>query len=264
VLITFDPARGSLRGLRRDLTVYWRRDVAAQAPGVISVPHILDRHEKLLRSADMVTAVSPTLVEDSLAANPRSFLVPNGADVAHFAQPASPPEALAGRGTVIGFVGAVSWRVDVALLEGIARKRPDWTIALVGRVTVPVPRRDNLLVVGARPYRELPGWVQRFGVGIVPYTGAAFNLSSFPLKVFDYLASGVPVVSSPLPALRGLVPCVRLAEGVDAFVRDIEAALAEGPAPDRCRKLATANSWDARAASLEQLVEQRLGAAVAA
>ena len=71
-----------------------------------------------------MTAVSPTLVEDSLAANPGAFLLPNGADVAHFAQPSPPPDALDGRGTVIGFVGAVSWRVDVALLEGIARQPP--------------------------------------------------------------------------------------------------------------------------------------------
>ena len=168
-----------------------------------SVPHIQSRHEQLLRSADLVTAVSPTLLEDSLAANRRAFLLPNGADIAHFARPSPPPAALDGRGTMVGFVGAVSWRVDMALLEGIARRRPAWTIVLVGRVTVPVPRLDNLLVVGDRPYEELPGWVQRFDVGIVPYTDAAFNRASFPLKVFDYLASGVPVVAAPLPGAGG-------------------------------------------------------------
>ena len=98
----------------------------------------------------------------------------------------------------------------------------------------------------------------------MPYTDAAFNLASFPLKVFDYLASGVPVVSSPLPALRELVPCVRLAEGVDAFVAGHRGRAGRGPgARSGAGSSPAANSWDARAASLEQLVEQRLGAAVA-
>jgi glycosyltransferase involved in cell wall biosynthesis len=262
VLVTFDPARGWCRGVRRDATVYWRRDIAAQTPHVASVRHVQRRHDRLVRAADLVTGVSPMLVEDSLAANPRAFLLPNGADVAHFARPGRAPAALQGRGTVVGFAGAVSWRVDTALVEGIARRRPGWTIVLVGRVTVPLPRLANLLVVGDQPYDDLPGWVHRFGVGIVPYTDAAFNRASFPLKVFDYLASGVPVVTTPLPALRDLVPCVRLAGDVDEFVREIELALAGGPPAERCRRLVTENSWDARAEALERLVEQQLFAAV--
>jgi glycosyltransferase involved in cell wall biosynthesis len=257
-LITFDPARGWLRGVRRDVSVYWRRDVAAHAPYVASVRHTQARHEQLLRHADLVTAVSPTLVDDSLATNPQAFLVPNGADVAHFARPSPPPPTLQGRRTVIGYLGAVSWRVDTGLLETIARRRPSWTVVLVGQVTVPVPRLENLVVVGNQPYRELPGWVQRFDVGVVPYTDAAFNRASFPLKVFDYLASGVPVVASRLPALGGLVPCVRMAKDGEDFIASIEAALSDGPPPDRCRQLAADNSWDARAELLEQLVETHL------
>jgi glycosyltransferase involved in cell wall biosynthesis len=260
VLVTFSPARGWLDGLRREVSVYWRRDMAAQSHYVTSVRHTRARHRKILQRADLVTAVSPELVADAKRDNPRAVLLPNGADVGHFARRAAPPPVLARRSPVIGYAGAVSWRVDVGLLDEVARARPDWSVVLVGEVSVPVPRRPNLVVVGARPYDELPAWVQSFDVGLIPYTGAAFNRASFPLKVFDYLASGVPVVSSPLPALDSLSPCVRLAEGAAATVSAIEAALRCGPSPELCRSLAASNSWQARAEALESLVDERLAA----
>jgi glycosyltransferase involved in cell wall biosynthesis len=263
-LVTFSPARGWLDGLRRDVSVYWRRDMAAQANYVTSVRHTRARHRKLLRRADLVTAVSPDLVADAKRDNPRAVLLPNGADVDHFTRPADAPPLLARRGPVggpvIGYTGAVSWRVDIDLLDEVARARPDWTVVLVGDVSVTVPSRPNLVVVGPQPYDELPGWVQSFDVGLIPYTDAAFYRASFPLKVFEYLASGVPVVSSPLPALVDLGPCVRLADGPAATVQALEAALRCGPAPEHCRNVAASNSWRARAGELERLVDECLGA----
>lgn len=259
-LVTFSPARGWLSGVRRDVVVYWRRDAAAQPNYVPSVRLARSRHRRLLRHADLVTAVSPQLVEEARHTNPRAFLVPNGADVEHFHDPAARPELMVRRRPLIGYLGAVSWRVDVGLLEAVARARPDWTIVLVGQASVHIASLPNLLVVGGQPYEELPGWAQAFDVGLVPYTNAPFNRSSFPLKVFDYLASGVPVVASPLPALVGLEPCVRLAEGASGFTAAIEAILHNGPSAEACRALAERNSWDARAALLEQLVEHQLHA----
>jgi glycosyltransferase involved in cell wall biosynthesis len=259
-LVTFSPARGWLTGVRRDLVVYWRRDAAAQPHYVPSVRLAKSRHRRLLRQADLVTAVSPQLVEEARHTNPRAFLVPNGADVEHFRDPVTRPDLMTRRSPVIGYLGAVSWRVDVGLLEAVARARPDWTIVLVGQPSVDIARLPNLLSVGGQPYNELPGWAQAFDVGLVPYTNASFNRASFPLKVFDYLASGVPVVASPLPALAGLDPCVRLADGASGFTAAIEAMLHDGPSPEACRELAERNSWDARAALLEHLVEDRLHA----
>jgi glycosyltransferase involved in cell wall biosynthesis len=257
-LITFSPTRGWLSGVRRDVLVYWRRDAAAQPHYVRSVRLARARHRRLLRDADLVTAVSPELVEEARRTNPHAYLVPNGADVEHFSRVASTPDVLTRQGPVIGYLGAVSWRVDIGLLEAVARLRPEWTIALVGHVSVDIARLPNLLMFGGQPYQDLPGWAQAFDVGLVPYTGASFNRASFPLKVFDYLASGVPVVASRLPALVGLDPCVRLAEGPEGFVEAIDDMLVNGPQAQRCRELAARNSWDARAARLEELVEKQL------
>lgn len=260
VLVTFSPARGLLPGVQRELTVYWRRDAAANARYVQSVRHEAARHRQVLRQADLVVAVSPPLLADSSNHNARTLLLPNGADVDHFARPSGtrPPDL--GSGPVLGYLGAVSWRLDVDLLDQLASRRPDWQIVLVGQVTVDLPSHPNLHAVGSRPWSELPAWAHRFDVGLVPYkVDDTFNLSSSPLKVFDYLASGRPVVSTPLPGLEGLHPCVRLAEGVEDFTAAVEAAMTGAASADTCRELAAANSWDSRAEALDLLLHERLG-----
>jgi teichuronic acid biosynthesis glycosyltransferase TuaH len=262
VLVTFAPARGLLPGLSRDLTVYWRRDAAADERYVQSVHHEEARHQRLLRRADLVVAVSPPLLADSSHHNSRAVLLPNGADVEHFARPGRTELPDLGPGPVLGYLGAVSWRLDVDLIDQLAASRPDWQVVLVGKVSVDLPSRPNLHAVGAMPWSELPAWAHRFDVGLVPYkVDDTFNRSSFPLKVFDYLASGRPVVSTPLPGLEGLFPCVRLADGVVDFTRAIEAAMSGPPGPEACRDLAAANSWDSRAEALDDLLGERLGRA---
>ncbi|MPY96151.1 MAG: glycosyltransferase [Acidimicrobiia bacterium] len=264
VLVTFAPARGLLPGVHRDLTVYWRRDAAADERYVQSVRHEEARHQQLLRRADLVVAVSPPLLADSSSHNPRTVLLPNGADMEHFARPATARLPDLGTGPVLGYLGAVSWRLDVRLIDELTATRPDWQVVLVGKVTVDLPDRANLHAVGPVPWSELPAWTHRFDVGLVPYqVDDTFNRSSFPLKVFDYLASGRPVVSTPLPGLEGLDPCVRLASGVKDYIVAIEEAMTGSPTPDACRELAAANSWDSRAGALEELLDERLRRAAA-
>lgn len=258
-LITLAPSRGMLPLLKRDVTVYWRRDAAADGHYVASVDHVFARHERLLARADLVTAVSPELVADRAAQRSRTHYLPNGADTDLFAAATAPPPPLRTVvGPVIGYLGAVSWRFDTDLLDALATARPEWTFVLIGDQQVPVPRRDNVWALGPKPYRELPAWAQRFDVGLVPYRNETFNRSSFPLKVFDYLAAGVPVVAPPLPALSALDPYVRTAADPHGFLDAIERALAEGPSRDACRCVAEANSWSRRAAQLTGLVDALL------
>jgi teichuronic acid biosynthesis glycosyltransferase TuaH len=256
-LVTFSPARGLLRAVKRELTVYWRRDLAAHRRYSPSPRHLRARNAELVRRADLVTAVSPSLVADSRPANPRAYLLPNGSDVAHFGQPARRPPNFpdVGPGPVLGYVGAVSWRVDLELLDELCALRPDWNVVLVGKVEGAVPVRRNLHAVGSMPYERLPQWTSAFDVGLVPYRLDDFNEASFPLKVFDYLASGVPVVATDLPALRDVGEPVRVAPP-ERFVDAVEATLREPRRPDRCRELAAANSWLERARQLDALMAE--------
>lgn len=263
VTITFDPRRGELRGVPADATVYWRRDrLAARPRRSQERAHVAARDRRLMLSADLVTGVSPPLVEEATALGARAVLVPNGVDVEHFASPAAPPSDAPVRDArpVLGFAGGLNHRVDLDLLAGIADARPGWIIVLVGEVLAPPPRRPNVIAVGRRSYTELPGWLQRFDVGLVPYRTDPFNVASSPLKVYEYLAAGRPVVSTPLPALDGLAPYVRTAADVAGFVGALEAAMADGPSGDACLRIAAANSWDTRVRLLEACIDQVLGA----
>lgn len=256
-MVTLSPARGLLRGVQRDRTVYWRRDLAAHYRYAASVRHIRARSDSLLRRANLVTAVSPHLVAESRVANPAAVLLPNGSDVAHFgarrlARPANFP--VAADRPVLGYVGAVSWRIDHELLAAVAASRPDWAIVLVGPVDGPIAQAPNIYPVGLVCYEELPAWTQAFDVGIVPYRLEEFNRASFPLKVFDYLASGVPVATTDLPALRGLGQPVRSATDAAGFVGAVDELLAHPPGRAACRELAAANSWDERARRLVGLL----------
>lgn len=259
VLVTLNPTRGMLPGIRRRATVYWRRDLAAHHRYAASVGLVRARSDALVRRAQLVTAVSPQLVSESRTANRQSYLVQNGSDLDHFGRsPTVRPRALPvaeGR-PVLGYVGAVSWRLDHDLLARICAARPDWSVVLVGPVEGKLPQAPNLHAVGAIPYDELPEWTQAFDVGIVPYNQDEFNRASFPLKVFDYLASGVPVVSTALPALSDLGPTVRLARNAEEFTEETAALLADMPSAAECRTLAAANSWDNRASCLLELIAQ--------
>lgn len=252
VLVTFDPRRGTLRRVERDALVYWRRDRLSALRGVRHTTALARRDEQLVRSADLVAAPTTGLVEDAHTRGTPGVHVPNGCDVAHFSAPRSRPAALPDDGPVVGFAGGAPWRIDTALVDALARARPDWRVVLLGcrdwdGPTLP----DNVTLVDYRPYAEVPAWLQGFDVGIVPYdTSLTFNRDSFPLKAFEYLAAGRPVVSTSLPALAGLAPQVTLADTPGEFADAVDRALEHGPAPDDCRALAAGNSWDQRARRL--------------
>ncbi len=123
-------------------------------------------------------------------------------------------------------------------------------------------RRSNVRWVGPKPYSELPKYVAAFDVGLIPYVSNAYTRSCFPLKLYEYLAAGKPVVASGLPELAGMEPDVVLVDGAAAFVDAINAALGHLSDADRIRRMEVAshNSWETRAGRLLALVQVELQA----
>jgi glycosyltransferase involved in cell wall biosynthesis len=159
-------------------------------------------------------------------------------------------------GPRIVFTGAiVATKLDVELLLELARRRPDWTFALVGPVGAGDPSTDvsvlsrepNLHLLGLRPYDQLPAVLRGADAALIPYALNELTASIFPMKVYEYLAAGLPVVATPLPSLRG-VEGVVMAADADSTVARLEELLAADTQEARAErsKLASGHSWDAR------------------
>jgi glycosyltransferase involved in cell wall biosynthesis len=233
-------------------------DIAAQKGVAAAAFREAEAH--FAARADLVLASAPALAERMRTFNDRVFYAPNVADTDRFATalevgPTDPAMA-ALPGPRIVFTGAVvATKLDLELLEGVARARPNWSIALVGPVGAGDPRTDisalerlpNVHLLGARPYLKLPEVLRGADVALVPYAINDLTRSVFPMKVYEYLAAGLPVVTTPLPALAETTGAV-IAADAPATVAAVERALAEdGPAARRARSAAVRdNSWDAR------------------
>ena len=235
-----------------------------------------DRNRALMRRADREAAATARLVftttralrDRHLPTNANTHLVPNAADFDHFAPAADrrivAPDLAALPRPVVGFAGNItSAKVDLALVTALAKSGGTRTIVLAGPAdeTFEAPLRalaelENVVWTGPVPYAELPPVIAAFDVGLIPYSENAYTRNVFPLKLYEYLAAGKPVVATGLPELAGLEPDVVVARGVEDMEAAIESALLlAGPADvERRQRLAAANTLDARTDRLLSLI----------
>jgi glycosyltransferase involved in cell wall biosynthesis len=221
---------------------------------------------RFLSHVDLVVTSAPALTERMRSRAAALLEAPNVADTRLFATaleagPVDPGLAdLAG--PVLLFTGAVvATKLDVDLLVEVARRHPEWTFVLAGPVGAGDPSTDvstlraldNVRLLGPRPQRDLPALCRGADVGVIPYAVNALTRSVFPMKVYEYLAAGLPVVATPLPALDGVADVVT-ADGPSEFVAAIARLLERedrGAREARSRR-ARSHSWEAR---LDELAE---------
>ena len=257
-----------LDALQPEIVVYHCVDDMAAQQG-IDGPSFRASEQRFAALTDLVLASAPALAE-RLGKIARNVLyVPNVADVELFSSALRDGPIDAGMAHLpnprIVFTGAlVRTKLDIDLLLVLAESRRDWSFALVGPIGPGDPRADmsalaaqpNIHLLGPRPYEELPSVLRGADAGLIPYAINELTKSIFPMKVYEYLAAGLSVIATPLPALAGIEEVATAADaaGIAAL---IEEALAEDT-PERkaarARKAET-HSWELR---LEEI-----GAAVA-
>lgn len=230
--------------------------------------HIAELERRLLRRADLVIASAERLYASKSRENAHTVLVRHGVDFEHFVQACAEstpvPEELARLPRPrLGFFGLVADWVDLGLLEAAARAYPQGSLAVLGKVSpgVDVSRLQalpNVHLLGRKAYAELPGYCRGFDVALMPFKVNELTLNANPLKVREYLAAGLPVVSTDIPEVSRLGWC-KVARGEEAFVQAVGECLAEGPGPSRERaERMRAEGWEARVEEIREHVGQAL------
>jgi glycosyltransferase involved in cell wall biosynthesis len=227
-----------------DRVVYHCVDEIEAQPGMPQAA-IIAAEAQLLRDADFCFVTAEHLRETRGRLNANTHYFPNVADFEHFSQALAPetriPDDLARLPRPrIGFIGAISaYKLDLPLVRALAESHPRWSIVLIGKVGEGDPWTDvevlrglpNLHLLGPRPYAELPAYLKGFDTAILPNALNAYTRGMFPMKFFEYLAAGCPVVSTALPALREYRHVTHLAESHADFIAAVERSVCGAGAP---------------------------------
>jgi glycosyltransferase involved in cell wall biosynthesis len=241
-----------------ELVVYYCVDNWAASSGYDGTK-LAALEQRLCRRADVVFGTSRSLVDARRSTNAETHLAAHGVDHAHFARALAPDIATASevaalRAPVLGVVGLLDDRIDVALLDRLAGAHPEWTIALVGTVALDasrLARHANVRLLGRQPYARLPELLRGFAVGLVPFVVDDYTRAINPVKAREYLSAGLPVVGTALPELATL-PGATAAADYDDFVAAIARAVRDdAPARRADRSAAMAGeTWAHRVAAL--------------
>ncbi len=241
-------------------------DMAAQAG--IDAGSFRVAEQRFAARADLVLASAPALENRMRTLSSNVLYAPNVADTELFATALAPgpldPALAALPAPRIVFTGAiVQTKLDFELLIALARARRAWSFALVGPVGPGDPRTDvsgleaepNIHLLGSRAYSELPDVLRAADAGLIPYARNELTESIFPMKVYEYLAAGRPVVSTPLPALQDVAEVATApdADGVAALLDDALAHDDEGRRAERSR-VAASHSWERRLQEIEAAI----------
>jgi glycosyltransferase involved in cell wall biosynthesis len=264
---TFLPTSGEIVGaLNEKLIVYHCVDEFSEFTGT-DKNAILDMERDLLRKADQVLVSSGPLYETKKPHNPRTSMVTHGVDLDHFRKACDPkvvlPADIAGLGRpVIGFYGLVADWVDLNLIRFLAVSRPSWAFVLIGKVDTdisPIEGLANVHLLGRKPYSVLPSYCAGVDVAILPFVVNQLTFASNPLKLREYLAAGLPVVTTDIPEARRLGKHVRVGTTYDEFMAHIETCLAQGAGPQLSISNAMAGeSWDAKVEEMSSLIQPLL------
>jgi len=251
---TGSPFLALLDDVPHRFSIYRMSDDTAAFPDTPSSFAGLER--EVCRRVDLVLATARTLEESARSLGARRVLyLPNACEPERFATGLEEPADLRGvpRPRAI-YSGAIDSWFDATLLGEVARLLPGWTFLLLGpaRADLGALRGlPNVRLLGPRPYDLLPGYLGAADAGIVPFVLNTLTHAIHPLKVYEYCAAGLPVVTTPMRETGAMGAPLRQASTAREFAAGLEASRGEGPGPRSARlEFARRHTWDRRFALL--------------
>jgi UDP-galactopyranose mutase len=228
---------------------------------------LADQEARLMREADVVFTGGRSLYEARRELREHVHLFPSGVDVSHFGtartEQDDPGDQSGTPRPRIGFAGVIDERLDVPLLTAVADARPDWQLVMLGPIVkidpATLPQRANIVYLGGKPYSELPQYLAGWDIGMLPFARNDATCFISPTKTPEYLAAGLPVVSTSITDVvrsYGHLPLVEIADDPADFIAACERLLEMDGEAHRAQVdeiLATA-SWDSTFDSMRELV----------
>ena len=222
----------------------------------------------LVQHAHIVFANSRLTYENKKRWNANTYRVPSGADVEHFSSArlgVAHPSVADLQHPVLAFAGNINEKINITLLTSVARAKPEWSIVLAGRHNphaVDLSQLNalaNIHMLGEVPFDVLPSVLAGADLCLLPYAVGEATRYRSPLKLYEYLATGKPIVSTPHPEVAEWSDFVTIAP-TDEFTAAIERALANDTTEEsnRRREVAKAQSWDSRVDTMEALLNENM------
>lgn len=259
----------AIDGLRTGPLVYHCVDDLAAIPGVDSESFRAAERQLLIR-ADNIFATAPSLVEHCKQYNSNTHYLPNVVDAAHFGQALKPgpiPKdlALISEPRLV-YHGVLSdFKVDFRLLLNSARLRPDWSWVFIGEeregqknlLVAELQTLPNVHFLGYKPYAELPNYLRGIQVGLLPSLINDYTRGMFPMKYFEYLAAGIPVVSTALEFTKEYLGDMEVAVDQTAFIEAVDRQLKRGKISlTTSESLVASNTWTARLHKMIRIISR--------
>ncbi len=273
VLWTYNPySDGLIGGLGESCAIYECVDEFTASHGLVRADVVRELERRVLAAVDAVIVTHENLLRSKAPYAKSIELIPNAAETAHFARAADPATIVADElrrlpQPVIGLVGTLQYWIDFDLIRYLAKRRPTWSFALIGPCgrlgrLDKIDGLPNVHVLGRRPYEELPSYVKGFQVCLNPYVIDGTSENCSPLKLYEYLASGKPVVSVDMPEARRFDGSVLIGRTYDEVLERIEDSLAPDASTSEAaaRRMAAVeqHSWESRFERMEQVLYRAL------
>ncbi|MFN0141439.1 MAG: glycosyltransferase [Pyrinomonadaceae bacterium] len=264
VNIVFNPAAGMIAGhLGESELIYYCVDEYTAFTGVSNGLRAIE--EDLFRRADLVVVSAERLYDSKKHLNQNTHIIRHGTDWEHFRTAVdrnlpAPADIADLPQPIIGFHGLLADWVDYELIKKVAAHFSNGSVVLIGKVAVDAEEKIKILdglpnvhLLGRKPYPDLPAYCRAFDVALNPFEINELTLAANPLKVREYLAAGLPVVSTDIPEVRVLDDCL---VGVDHedFIAKIEVALSPPKSREEVSDAIRHESWDAKVDELREIL----------
>jgi len=231
-----------------------------------------EREKEMMAQVDAVIVVSKELYEAKRPFNAHTYLVPNGVNYQAYsealADPRLPGDLQGIKPPRLGYSGLIGDKLNLNMLKELAQENPDWSVVFVGQVNVSrqaetwrtLQTMPNVHYLGLVAWSQVPHYVKGFDVGLMPYLQDRHSETISPLKLYDYLAAGLPVASMDIPAAREFIPFIHLAESPRDFSQAVRNALADTMPEHRQarRNIAAQHTWEARVEQLSDIIQAQL------